>query len=308
MVPLRTLGDGQMCTVQYGVPRVRTGRPCPRAGCSGRLVAVGCHGNAGYPVTHFWRTVGEYVFFQAKGVHDHPRPELRTSRKGMPRSSTAAASSSSSASNSARQAHSHFESSPAAPTPTPAHTPNSLSPSSSTSASFAQLAGPESASASALLGESGSASSWAPVSLPEPAHAPLDLSAPLDLNAATLTPTTAVDRAVVNVKTETQEVDPARGSRTRGAHDLVDGVRRGHVQYVNTHTCRNALVLFDRRPYRSLVYTCSRVSLFFSETDVLSSDSVHNLSHEENIFSHWEHLFCAKCLVFDSDTIVEIIW
>ena len=170
---------------------------------------MGCHGNAGYPVTHFWRTVGEYVFFQAKGVHDHPRPELRTSRKGMPRSAAASA---------ARPAHAHphSESSPAAPTPTPAHTPTSAS------ASCAQLTRSESASAS--LGESGSTSAWAAglASLPEPADAPLDLS------AATLTP--AVDAPVV--KTEAQEAEPARRSRTGRAHYLVDGVRRALVQYV----------------------------------------------------------------------------
>jgi len=55
---------------------MRTGRPCPSAGCDGQLELRSCHGLAGNPVTHFWRTEGRTVYFQAKGLHDHPRPDV----------------------------------------------------------------------------------------------------------------------------------------------------------------------------------------------------------------------------------------
>lgn len=32
-----------------------------------------------YPVTHFWRSTNNAIFFQAKGVHDHPQPEPKNS-------------------------------------------------------------------------------------------------------------------------------------------------------------------------------------------------------------------------------------
>lgn len=38
-----------------------------------------CRGHCGYPVTHFWRRSGSAIFFQAKGTHDHPRPEAKGS-------------------------------------------------------------------------------------------------------------------------------------------------------------------------------------------------------------------------------------
>lgn len=38
-----------------------------------------CRGHCGYPVTHFWRRSGNAIFFQAKGTHDHPRPEAKGS-------------------------------------------------------------------------------------------------------------------------------------------------------------------------------------------------------------------------------------
>lgn len=36
-----------------------------------------CRGHCGYPVTHFWRHTEHAIFFQAKGSHDHPRPEAK---------------------------------------------------------------------------------------------------------------------------------------------------------------------------------------------------------------------------------------
>ena len=55
------------------------GKPCPNPACDGRLELMPCRGHCGYPVTHFWRHHGNLVFFQAKGVHDHPRPEVKAS-------------------------------------------------------------------------------------------------------------------------------------------------------------------------------------------------------------------------------------
>ncbi|XP_007892242.1 chorion-specific transcription factor GCMa [Callorhinchus milii] len=45
--------------------------------CGAPLNLIPCHGHGGYPVTNFWRREGKYIFFQAKGVHDHPRPETK---------------------------------------------------------------------------------------------------------------------------------------------------------------------------------------------------------------------------------------
>lgn len=47
--------------------------------CTGRLEIQPCRGHCGYPVTHFWRRSGNTIFFQAKGTHDHPRPEAKGS-------------------------------------------------------------------------------------------------------------------------------------------------------------------------------------------------------------------------------------
>ncbi|OQV13170.1 Transcription factor glial cells missing [Hypsibius exemplaris] len=52
-------------------------RNCPNPHCNGRLVVMPCRGHSEYPVTHFWRHTSQGIFFQAKGVHDHPRPEIK---------------------------------------------------------------------------------------------------------------------------------------------------------------------------------------------------------------------------------------
>ncbi|XP_029003747.1 chorion-specific transcription factor GCMb [Betta splendens] len=49
---------------------------CPS--CNAALELLPCRGHSGYPVTNFWRVDGKAVFFQAKGVHDHPRPESKS--------------------------------------------------------------------------------------------------------------------------------------------------------------------------------------------------------------------------------------
>ncbi|XP_066988845.1 protein pygopus-like isoform X2 [Macrobrachium rosenbergii] len=54
------------------------GKPCPNKACSGKLEVLPCRGHCGYPVTHFWRHTDHAIFFQAKGVHDHPRPEAKS--------------------------------------------------------------------------------------------------------------------------------------------------------------------------------------------------------------------------------------
>ncbi|KAM8822297.1 LOW QUALITY PROTEIN: chorion-specific transcription factor GCMb [Synchiropus picturatus] len=51
-------------------------KACPS--CSAALELVPCRGHSGYPVTNFWRVDGKCIFFQAKGVHDHPRPESKS--------------------------------------------------------------------------------------------------------------------------------------------------------------------------------------------------------------------------------------
>ncbi|XP_061442788.1 chorion-specific transcription factor GCMb [Rhineura floridana] len=49
---------------------------CPN--CSSALELIPCRGHSGYPVTNFWRHEGKAIFFQAKGIHDHPRPESKS--------------------------------------------------------------------------------------------------------------------------------------------------------------------------------------------------------------------------------------
>lgn len=49
---------------------------CPS--CTAPLELLPCRGHSGYPVTNFWRVDGKNIFFQAKGVHDHPRPESKS--------------------------------------------------------------------------------------------------------------------------------------------------------------------------------------------------------------------------------------
>ncbi|XP_001377397.1 chorion-specific transcription factor GCMb [Monodelphis domestica] len=51
-------------------------KACPN--CNSALELIPCRGHSGYPVTNFWRLDGKAIFFQAKGVHDHPRPESKS--------------------------------------------------------------------------------------------------------------------------------------------------------------------------------------------------------------------------------------
>ncbi|XP_028619134.1 chorion-specific transcription factor GCMb [Grammomys surdaster] len=55
-------------------------KACPN--CHSALELVPCRGHSGYPVTNFWRLDGNAIFFQAKGVHDHPRPESKSETEG----------------------------------------------------------------------------------------------------------------------------------------------------------------------------------------------------------------------------------
>ncbi|XP_041105244.1 chorion-specific transcription factor GCMa-like [Polyodon spathula] len=48
---------------------------CPN--CHAPLTLLCCRGHGGYPVTNFWRHEGSYIFFQSKGLHDHPKPESK---------------------------------------------------------------------------------------------------------------------------------------------------------------------------------------------------------------------------------------
>lgn len=60
--------------------RKQQGRACPNRSCkNGRLEVLPCRGHCGYPVTHYWRHTDKAIFFQAKGTHDHPKPESKTS-------------------------------------------------------------------------------------------------------------------------------------------------------------------------------------------------------------------------------------
>ncbi|XP_055914999.1 transcription factor glial cells missing 2 [Eupeodes corollae] len=60
--------------------RKQEGKLCPNKNChGGRLEIKPCRGHCGYPVTHFWRHSGNAIFFQAKGVHDHSRPDPKNS-------------------------------------------------------------------------------------------------------------------------------------------------------------------------------------------------------------------------------------
>ncbi|XP_064625529.1 uncharacterized protein LOC135486575 [Lineus longissimus] len=55
------------------------GRQCSNPRCPGKLELQPCRGHCGYPVTHFWRHTNGAIYFQAKGVHDHPYPEIKAS-------------------------------------------------------------------------------------------------------------------------------------------------------------------------------------------------------------------------------------
>ncbi|XP_041333322.1 chorion-specific transcription factor GCMa [Pyrgilauda ruficollis] len=68
---------------------------CPN--CSGPLRLLSCRGHGGYPVTNFWRHEGQFIFFQSKGAHDHPRPETKLeaeARRSIQKAKTAFSSSS----------------------------------------------------------------------------------------------------------------------------------------------------------------------------------------------------------------------
>ncbi|CAL8109181.1 unnamed protein product [Calicophoron daubneyi] len=60
--------------------RRQEGRPCCMPNCTGRIYNQPCRGHGGYPVTHFWREHGDTVYFQAKGAHDHIKPDLKPVR------------------------------------------------------------------------------------------------------------------------------------------------------------------------------------------------------------------------------------
>ncbi|XP_058819960.1 transcription factor glial cells missing-like [Topomyia yanbarensis] len=60
--------------------RKQQGKACPNRLCIGGVLEIQpCRGHCGYPVTHFWRHTANAIFFQGKGVHDHPRPESKSS-------------------------------------------------------------------------------------------------------------------------------------------------------------------------------------------------------------------------------------
>ncbi|XP_050092449.1 transcription factor glial cells missing-like [Anopheles aquasalis] len=60
--------------------RKQQGKACPNRLCIGGILEIQpCRGHCGYPVTHFWRHTPHAIFFQAKGIHDHPRPEAKSS-------------------------------------------------------------------------------------------------------------------------------------------------------------------------------------------------------------------------------------
>ena len=78
------LPSGNQVTIRPAIcdkaRRKQLGKPCPNPSCGGVLESQVCRGHCGYPVTHFWRHVGDIaVFFQAKGFHDHPMPESKNS-------------------------------------------------------------------------------------------------------------------------------------------------------------------------------------------------------------------------------------
>lgn len=80
-----TLPNGAQITLRPAIcdkaRRKQTGRPCPNRNCVGKLEIRTCRGHCGYPVTHFWRHTKFGVFFQAKGVHDHAKPEPKNCRE-----------------------------------------------------------------------------------------------------------------------------------------------------------------------------------------------------------------------------------
>ncbi|GCB66121.1 hypothetical protein scyTo_0007827 [Scyliorhinus torazame] len=69
-------GSGTAVWIPRSFRHLRNEKCCPN--CGAPLNLVPCRGHGGYPVTNFWRHEGKCIFFQAKGVHDHPRPETKT--------------------------------------------------------------------------------------------------------------------------------------------------------------------------------------------------------------------------------------
>ncbi|XP_077544694.1 transcription factor glial cells missing 2-like [Haemaphysalis longicornis] len=59
------------------VRKRQEGEPCPKLGCRGRMYLQHCRGYGGSAVRHFWRHTVSAVFFEAKGFHDHPRPNTK---------------------------------------------------------------------------------------------------------------------------------------------------------------------------------------------------------------------------------------
>ncbi|KAI8115167.1 Transcription factor glial cells missing 2 [Lucilia cuprina] len=79
-----TLSNGNRINLRPAIcdkaRRKQEGKACPNKTCrGGRLEIKPCRGHCGYPVTHFWRHSNNAIFFQAKGVHDHPKPEPKNS-------------------------------------------------------------------------------------------------------------------------------------------------------------------------------------------------------------------------------------
>ncbi|XP_061777774.1 chorion-specific transcription factor GCMb isoform X1 [Nerophis ophidion] len=75
-----TLSDGSRLQLRPAIcdkaRQKQQKKVCPS--CTGALELLPCRGHSGYPVTNFWRVDGKAIFFQAKGVHDHPRPESKS--------------------------------------------------------------------------------------------------------------------------------------------------------------------------------------------------------------------------------------
>ncbi|KAG5842073.1 hypothetical protein ANANG_G00173800 [Anguilla anguilla] len=75
-----TLADGSKIQLRPAIcdkaRQKQQKKVCPS--CDSPLELMPCRGHSGYPVTNFWRLEEKAVFFQAKGVHDHPRPESKS--------------------------------------------------------------------------------------------------------------------------------------------------------------------------------------------------------------------------------------
>ncbi|KAK6179563.1 hypothetical protein SNE40_011891 [Patella caerulea] len=68
--------------------RKQVGKACSNPNCFGKLELLACRGHFGYPVTHFWRHVNGAIYFQGKGHHDHPRPEIKSVAESRRHTST----------------------------------------------------------------------------------------------------------------------------------------------------------------------------------------------------------------------------